>query len=330
MLFFTAVMFDWPLMMIFSSLLLLVTGGMAATGRFSTTPDDAPPTEAQISSVDDAQEMRQARNNLDRLDAIPDRPTLPPYEYTPLPQSADVYTYTPEDYREIARYARSREPDTRPPAWRTGPEEFPLDALDKLGKPPRPPMPSHAITAAENAECDYQNSGALTVDLGLLVYSGDSDKPAVYREAPVPDNARYIQPFAEVWFEEPLKGGSVRLMLLDPDGALRFVSGAAFDRDDAKGSGRHTVLSPTRLPIGDHLPVHQDGWRLRVEVRGRCIADHVVNWYKPGSANALVEHMATDGELTVDLAALVEQVALTPLSLDELLNGDDDASHDVR
>jgi hypothetical protein len=83
------------------------------------------------------------------------------------------------------------------------------------------------------------------------------------------------------------------------------------------------VLSPTRLPIGDHLPVQRDGWRLLVEVRGKTVAEHVVNWYTPGSANALVEHMATDGELTVDLAALVEQVALTPLSLDELLNGDD-------
>jgi hypothetical protein len=31
--------------------------------------------------------------------------------------------------------------------------------------------------------------------------------------------------------------------------------------------------------------------------------------------------MAADGELTVDLAALVEQVALAPLSLDELLGG---------
>src|SRR5690606_1467100 len=121
-----------------------------------------------------------------------------------------------------------------------------------------------------------------------------------------------------------------RLMLLDPDGNLRFVSEAVFDKKDAKGSGRHTVLSPTRLPISDHLPVHRDGWRLKIEVRGKCVADHIVNWYDPDSANALVEHMSTDGELTVVLAALVEQVALTPLSLDELLNGGDDASRDVR
>lgn len=232
--------------------------------------------------------------------------------------------------RGLAEYARAQEPDAPTPVWRNGVEEFPLGKLNTIGKPPRPPMTSHAITAAENAERDYQNSGALAVDLGLLVYSGDSDKPAVYREAPVPDTASYVQPFAEVWLEEPLQGGSVRLMLSDPDGALRFVSEAVFDKNDAKGSGRHTVLSPARLPISENVPVHLDGWTLQVEIRGICVAKHTVNWYTPGSASALVEHMATDGELTVDLAALVEQVALTPLSLDELLNGDDDASHDVR
>jgi hypothetical protein len=227
----------------------------------------------------------------------------------------------PDDPRSLSEYARSREPNTATPVWRQAPEEFSLGILDAVGKPPRPPMPTHAITAAENAGCDYHTSVTLALDVGLLVYSGESDKPAVYREAPIPDTASYVQPFAEVWLEEPLQGGTVRLMLLDPDGTLRFVSEAVFDRNDAKGSGRHTVLSPTRLPVGDHLPVQRDGWRLKVEVRGKCVADHVVNWYTPGSANALVEHMATDGELTVDLAALVEQVALTPLSLDELLGG---------
>jgi hypothetical protein len=325
LLFSTAIALNSPLLLIFSCLLMLITGVMALMGRFSdmaatVTPDDGAP---QMSAIDEVQEMRQALNNLDDLEPIPERPSIS-YDYTPSPSSSynpSDHVYTRQDYAEISRYARAQEPDTRPPAWRTGPEEFPLDALDKLGKPPRPPMPTHAVTAAENAECDYQNSGALVIDLGLLIYTSDSEKPAVYREAPVPDNASYAQPFAEVWFEEPLKGGTVRLMLLDPDGALRFVSEAAFDKNDAKGSGRHTVLSPTRLPIGDHLPVHLDGWSLRIEVRGKCVAKHTVNWYTPGSANALVDHMATDGELTVDLAALVEQVALTPLSLDELLGG---------
>ena len=330
LLFSTAVLFNWPLLLIFSGTLLLITGMMTVMNRFghvsvTTEAEEAP----KIALIDEVQEMRQALNNLDSLEAIPDRPSIS-FDYVP-PTTYNVsdYVYTQQDYAEISRYARSHEPDTRPPAWRDGHEEFPLDALDKLGKPPRPPMPTHAVTAAEQAECDYHNSGALAIDLGLLVYSGESEKPVVYREAPVPDSASYVQPFAEVWFEEPLKGGTVRLMLLDPDGALRFVSEAVFDKSDAKGSGRHTVLSPTRLPIGDHLPVQRDGWRLRIEVSGRCIADHVVNWYTPGSANALIEHMATDGELTVDLAALVEQVALTPLSLDELLNGGD-ANRDVR
>jgi hypothetical protein len=330
LLFVTSILFNWPLLLIFSCLLLLVTGVMAMAGRFDTTPGDVSAADAQMSSIDEVQEMRQALNRLDDLEPIPDRPSPPPYQYTYTPSTYNQrdYVYTRQDYAEISRYARSREPDTRPPAWRDGPEEFPLGALDKLGKPPRPPMPTHAVTAAESAGCDYHVSPALAVDLGLLVYNG-SDKPTLYREAPLPDNAGYVQPFAEVWFEQPLEG-VVRLMLLDPDGALRFVSEAAFDKNDAKGSGRHTVLSPTRLPVGDHLPVHMDGWSLRVEVEGVCVAEHKVNWYTPGSANALVEHMATDGELTVDLAALVEQVALTPLSLDELLNGSNDASRDVR
>ncbi len=325
LMFSIAILLNWPTLLIFSCVLLLVTGVMALMrSRGSVVPQDYTLGQSpQMNAIDEVQEMRQALNNLDHLERIPDRPSIS-YDYTP-PSStynASEYSYTAEDYREIARYARSQEPDTRPPAWRDGPEEFPLGKLDKLGKPPRPPMSSHAITAAENADCDYQNSQTLVVDLGLLVYGSGVEKPSLYREAPLPDNASYVQPFAEIWFEEPLKGGAARLMLLDPDGVLRFVSEATFDKNDAKSSGRHTVLSPTRLPVRDGLPIHEDGWRLRIEVRGKCIAEHKVNWYTPGGANALVEHMATDGELTVDLAALVEQMALRPLSLDELLNGD--------
>lgn len=332
LLFLTAVLLNWPLLLIFSVILLLVTsvmGVMGGGGRF-VPRDDTLEQPPQMSAIEEVQEMRQALNSLDDLEPIPARPNPPPYEFTSTASAYNPsdYVYTRQDYAEISRYARSHEPDTRPPAWRTGPEEFSLSMLDKLGKPPRPAMPTHAVTAAENAECDYHNSSALAVDLGLLVYNGDSEKPAVYREAPVPDNARFVQPFAELWFEQPVNS-VVRLMLLDPDGAIRFVSEAAFDKNDVKGSGRHTVLSPTRLPVGDDLPVHTDGWSMRVVIGGTCVAEHKVNWYTPGSAHALVDHMATDGELTVDLAALVEQVALTPLSLDELLNGDDSAK-DVR
>src|SRR5687768_8874302 len=121
LLFSTAIALNWPLLLIFSGILLLITGVFALTGRFSelaasVTPDDAAP---QMSAIDEVQEMRQALNRLDHLEPIPDRPSIS-YDYAPPSSTHDAseYTYTAEDYREIARYARSREPDTRPPAWR--------------------------------------------------------------------------------------------------------------------------------------------------------------------------------------------------------------------
>lgn len=304
LLFLTAVARSSPPLIMFAFLFLLL--GAIVLTRHSRAGTVTPyGTAPQTSAIDDIQEMRQAINNLDRLHEIPDRPS-------------SAYSYQSSG---DARYARSQPPDAPPPAWRTGPEEFPLGTLDRIGRPPRPVMWSHAITAAENAGCDYHNSGMLVVDLGLLVYSGDAEQPAVYREAPIPDDASYIQPFAELWLQEPLKGANVRLMLLGPNGRLHFVSEPNAERKGAGGSGRYTVLSPTRLPIGDHLPAQSDAWSLRVEVRGKRIAEHKVNWYTRGASNALIEHMATDGELTVDLAVLLTQNDLTPLSLDELLNG---------
>lgn len=285
--------------------------------------------------IRDAEEMRQARASI-QAQALPDWMTDGRSELWDAPPGgvpsnvgAQAYTapateMTARERAELARYARSREPSRAGlPAWRSAPPEFPLDALNRLGTAPRPPLSSHAITAAEAANVAVHESAVLAVDLGVLVYRSGEEKPALHRDAPIPETADYVQPFADLWFEQP-PSGTVRLRLLDAAGTVRFASELRVD--SRPSSPRRLVLSPTRLPIGDHLPI-SDGWTLEVEVDDTIVAAHYINWYDPDGGDALVEHLAADGELTVDLAALVDHVVLTPMSLDDLLAGDDAADN---
>jgi hypothetical protein len=284
----------------------------------------------------DIEEMRQARSTLQAHELpewITDGRTselwqAPPAGLQPLSgaQATAVPSarLTAQERAEIARYARSREPSRDAlPAWRSEPPDFPLDVLNRLGTAPRPPLPSHAVLAAESANVAVHESVVLAVDLGVLVYRPGDEKPALHRDAPIPDTADYVQPFVDLWFEQPT-GGTVRLRLLDAGGIARFVSELPLDAGSS--SVRRLMLSRTRLPIGDHLPIG-DGWTLDIAVDGQSVALHHFDWYDPDGDDALIDHLAADGELTVDLAALVEQVTLVPMSLDDLLDGDDAADN---
>ena len=81
-----------------------------------------------------------------------------------------------------------------------------------------------------------------------------------------------------------------------------------------------------RLPVGDHLDLSQ-GWTLRIYANNVLIADHPFGWYNPSDrTETLREVMSNDGELTADLSALMDDIQAQPMSLDDLLGGDDSAA----
>ncbi|NOG51332.1 MAG: hypothetical protein HND48_19355 [Chloroflexi bacterium] len=95
-------------------------------------------------------------------------------------------------------------------------------------------------------------------------------------------------------------------------------------------AGRTPVIPATRMPVGDFL-FTEGGWTLNVYAADTLLASHTFGWGEPADATGVLrEHLAQDGELSADLAMLVEEAHLQPLSLDDLLDAQDEPRHFAR
>jgi hypothetical protein len=177
---------------------------------------------------------------------------------------------------------------------------------------------SHAAEAVAAAGHEPDELALLPVDIGFLAYSTGS-KPVVHREAPIPDTVDYIQPYIELYLERAA-AGTLRFEIVDSEGEIHY---AREERRQLK-AGRTPVIPETRMPVGDFLYT-DDAWSLRVYAANTLIAEHHFGWIDPETAGtALREHLAEDGELSADLEVLVEDARLQPMSLDELLGGEEE------
>lgn len=180
----------------------------------------------------------------------------------------------------------------------------------------RPEGYTHASEAARRAGLS-ENAGLSLSDVGLIVYGAES-RPVVYRESAIPDTVDYVQPFAELKAARAAKG-RLAFELVDPAGEVVYLR----EEDQQLRAGKTSVIPRTRLPIGDHLDLSQ-GWTLRIYANNVLIADHPFGWYNPTDrTETLREVMSNDGELTADLSALMDDIQAQPMSLDDLLGGDD-------
>jgi hypothetical protein len=183
----------------------------------------------------------------------------------------------------------------------------------------RPEAYPHANEATRRAGLN-ENAGLSLSDIGLIVY-GAGPKPVVHRESAVPDTVDYVQPFAELKANRAAKG-RLTFELLDPAGEVVYLR----EEDQQLRAGKTSVIPRTRLPIGDHFDLSQ-GWTLRIYANNVLIAEHPFGWYNPTDrTETLREVMSNDGELTADLSALMVDIQAQPMSLDDLLGGDDNAA----
>jgi hypothetical protein len=209
--------------------------------------------------------------------------------------------------------ARQYERDTDSPTART--------RRSVQAAPRRPSEPlSHAAEAVAAAGHSPDELALLPIDVGFLAYTG-GERPVVHREAPIPDTVDYVQPFIELYLERAA-AGTLRFEIVDGQGEVVYVRE---ERRELK-AGSTPVIPATRLPVGDFLYTDEN-WALRVYAANTLIAEHTFGWIDPVTVGtALREHLYEDGELSADLEVLVEDAALQPMSLDELLGEEEQAA----
>lgn len=148
-------------------------------------------------------------------------------------------------------------------------------------------------------------------DLGLLAYDR-IDKPQLVRLGDIVDNTRYLRPFAELWVPYECSG-SVRLELIDQTGRLRYADDARYEL----GRGYNTVLPDTWLPLEGKV-IEPGTWQLRVSANNNVLGVHEFGW-RPARGSSLAQYIESDGELSPELAAALQQQQSRAMSLSELL-----------
>jgi hypothetical protein len=174
----------------------------------------------------------------------------------------------------------------------------------------------HATEAVRRAGIDPERARLTVSDLGLIVYTGAS-RPAVHREAAVPDTADYVRPFVELQAERPARG-TLTFEIVDASGEV------VYRREEAASlrEGSTPIIPRTWLPIGDHYDMTR-AWTLRIYANDTLLAEHPIGWFDPTNrTETLREVMSNDGEISADLSALMENPSMQPMSLEDLL-GDD-------
>ncbi len=175
---------------------------------------------------------------------------------------------------------------------------------------------AHALRAVERAGLNADEVRVLPVDIGVMVYKADHD-PVVFRTHDVPDDIDYIQPFVQLRL--PTKAvGRIKFEILDSDGQLLFTREESCQLE----RGRNLVTPSTRLPIHDAQAM-QKNWVLRVSADGMPLATHEFAWQE-SEVNHIRRHITEDGEISNELRATLAENRLQRMSLDELLELQDD------
>lgn len=160
-----------------------------------------------------------------------------------------------------------------------------------------------------------ENNFILT-DIGLMAYR-DRQNSKIVRNTPVVTDTKYLRPFAEIRASYRTHA-QVTMALLDSNGQPVFVD-------------KNTCLLqpyPTHLVAKTWLPlenlVHSGGsWSILVEVNDMPLAIHRFGWIGLAD-NDIVQRLSNDGELSADLRHAVQTGKFRPMSLDELLSGQED------
>ena len=169
----------------------------------------------------------------------------------------------------------------------------------------------HALAAVRRAGLHPSEVKVLAVDIGLISFHGD-EKPVLHRSLAVEDDCDYIQPFVQLRVPVAAQG-RVKFEIYDNTGQAVFIHE---DNYQLK-RGRNLIIPSTRLPVHDEQEM--DGqWEVRITADNMMIASHLFQW-QDSDAAGFHHHVAEDGEMNSELRALLAESRLEPMSLDELL-----------
>ena len=178
------------------------------------------------------------------------------------------------------------------------------------------PVYRHALEAVQRAGHDPDDVQVLTVDIGVMAFK-DNGEPTVFRTWSLPDDVDYVQPFVQLRL--PSKAtGNIKFEMMDATGNVVFVREGSHNLE----RGRNFVSPAARLPVHDETMT--DGqWSMRVSADGVTLAEHLFE-FSEATDRAIRRHIGEDGEINTELRAVMAESRLPKMSLDELLQFDDE------
>lgn len=172
-------------------------------------------------------------------------------------------------------------------------------------------------TTMQRVNNDPSRSRFIIKDIGLLVYEDITSTPKVIRSQPVPLEARYLRPFAEVEDQKLVRSDTpirVELEICEEHAAVLFKE--TMNLDQSRQICIASQMLDTQTAQADLDDKH---WSVRVRVDGQLIALHIFTWSKIGLRHIEAEAVR-DGEISSKMRQLLKKEAgLTSISLDELL-----------
>lgn len=187
---------------------------------------------------------------------------------------------------------------------------------------PRAPQIDHVAQAISNAGQHPDELAVLPLDIGVLTYK-DAEPPQLYRMDEIPDDVDYIQPFVELELPSAVTG-RVRFEIIDGSGQPVFIE----ENAHRFHAGAQPIVAQTRLPIHDAHDFDEE-WHLKVYAENVLLADHHFAWNNAVNVSPILQHIQEDGEISAELREVLAQTRLERMSIDELLDFQDDASSDA-
>ncbi len=179
----------------------------------------------------------------------------------------------------------------------------------------------HGVSQAAQAamqRAGYQGGEAYVgvTDIGLLAYRSN-DEPKLLRYGEVMADTTFLRPFIELWLPYVARG-LVRFELTDGQGRLRYADESHYELEQ----GTNTLLPGTWLPLQDRAP-DSGQWKLRVMAGNTLLAVHTFGWQAVGGGE-IQRYAASDGEISPSLQQALRAHSQQPVSLDDLLAGQEE------
>jgi len=178
------------------------------------------------------------------------------------------------------------------------------------------PVYRHALESVARAGLNPDEVKVLAVDVGTIAFTPNGEQQ-VFRTWSLPDDIDYLQPFVQL--RVPMNAdGMIKFEILDGNGETVF----AHEDTHHLQRGRNFISPTARLPIHDERYM-DGGWQLRVSADGVLLSVHQFE-FAENTDEAIKRHIGEDGEINTELRAIMAESRLPKMSLDELLDYQDD------